>query len=289
MTKTTNHNTASKPAARKKIIKSNKKNAAIKPRASILLEAKRNSSKKTPKPPHSPTTAKVVSVDDLLAVALVELKRASSKTVRSGMQRFNIPNEKALGVRMADIQKLGKQLGRNHALAEALWQSDIYEARMLSAYVDEPESVSSAQMNRWVKDFDNWAICDTLCFALWVRTPLAWQKAEQWSRHKSEFVKRAGFALYWSLSVHDKLAGDEKFLLALNVIERQAADERHFVKKAINMALRAIGKRNKILNKAATVVAARLSESSDDNANWVGKHALRELTSAVVKKRVANK
>ena len=158
---------------------------------------------------------------------------------------------------------------------------------MLTAYVDEPERVTSAQMDRWSRQFDNWAICDTLAFALWDRTPHAWTKVEQWAGRREEFIKRTAFALLWSLSVHDKAATDKQFIRGLALIEQAAADDRNFVMKAVNMALRAIGKRNAALNIAAAKTATRLAASSDPSAKWVGKHALRELTSAAVKRRVA--
>jgi 3-methyladenine DNA glycosylase AlkD len=142
-------------------------------------------------------------------------------------------------------------------------------------------------MDRWVRDFDNWAICDTACFALFDRTPHAWCKVAQWSRRREEFIKRTAFALLWSLTVHDKRAGDESFIQGLRLIEQAATDERHFVKKAVNMALRAIGKRNAALNAAAVAVAQRLSVSTQAAARWVGKDALRELTGPSVTRRLA--
>ncbi len=229
------------------------------------------------------------STDVLLQTALAALRQRSSKSVRDGMSRFNIPNTHALGVKMGDIQAVGKQLGRNHLLAEALWQTGLYEARMLSAYVEEPTQVTAAQMDRWLKDFDNWAVCDTLCFALFDKTPHAWKKAEQWAKKSGEFQKRAGFALFWCLSVHDKAAADTGFQKGLELIESAASDDRHFVKKAVNMALRAIGKRNKALNAEAIVVASRLAASKDATARWIGTDALRELTAGAVKKRVSDK
>ena len=188
---------------------------------------------------------------------------------------------------MKNIQLLAKQLGRDHALAAALWETGWYEARMLTAYVDEPERVTSAQMDRWSRQFDNWAICDTLAFALWDRTPHAWTKVEQWAGRREEFIKRTAFALLWSLSVHDKGATDKQFIRGLALIEQAATDDRNFVMKAVNMALRAIGKRNPALNAAAAKTATRLAASSNVSARWVGKHALREITSAAVKRRVA--
>ena len=219
--------------------------------------------------------------------AIAWLRSHATKATRDGMARYNIPSDKAFGVSMKNIQVLAKQLGRDHALAAALWETGWYEARMLTAYVDEPERVTSAQMDRWSRQFDNWAICDTLAFALWDRTPHAWTKVEQWAGRREEFIKRTAFALLWSLSVHDKEATDKQFIRGLALIEQGAADDRNFVMKAVNMALRAIGKRNTALNAAAAKTATRLVESTDASAKWVGKHALREITSASVKRRAA--
>ena len=160
---------------------------------------------------------------------------------------------------------------------------------MLAAYVDEPASVTPTQMDRWCRDFDNWGICDTVCFALFDRTPHAWRKVEQWSGRRDEFVKRAAFALLWGLTVHDKHAGDEPFVQGLRLIERAATDDRHFVKKSVNMALRAVGKRNSALNAAAVTVAKLLAASPQAAAQWVGKDALRELTGPSVSRRLATR
>ena len=188
---------------------------------------------------------------------------------------------------VGDLQKLAKRLGRNHDLAAALWETGWYEARMLAAFVDDPAGVTPAQMDRWCRDFDNWAICDTVCFHLFDRTPHAWAKVAQWSGRPEEFVKRAAVALLWGRTVHDKSGGDEPFVEGLLRVERAAADERHLVKKAVNMALRAIGKRNAALNAAAVATAMRLADSEDAAARWVGKDALRELTRAATKRRPA--
>jgi 3-methyladenine DNA glycosylase AlkD len=224
--------------------------------------------------------------DDVDSV-LAWLKRHSTKHSLEGMARYAIPSDNALGVSVTDIRKLAKRIGRNHDLAADLWKTGCYEARMLTSFIDDAALVTAAQMDRWCRDFDNWAICDTLCFHLFDRTPHAWAKVEQWSGKREELIKRAAFALLWSLTVHDKKAGDEPFLKGLLLIERTAADERHFVKKAVNMALRAVGKRNAALNAAALTVARRLAESSSTAARWVGKDAIRELTSASVIRRLA--
>jgi 3-methyladenine DNA glycosylase AlkD len=227
------------------------------------------------------------SVDAEVESALAWLTDHSSDKTREGMARYAIPSDHALGVTVSDIRLLAKRLGRNHELAAALWKTGGYEARMLTSFVDDPALVTSAQMDRWCRDFDNWAICDTLCFHLFDRTPHAWTKVAQWSGKREEFVKRAAFALLASLAVHDKGAADAAFLESLPFIERAATDDRNFVKKAVNWALRTIGKRNPTLNDAAVLVARRLAESPDAAPRWVGKDALRELTSTPVIQRLA--
>ena len=160
---------------------------------------------------------------------------------------------------------------------------------MLATFIDEPERVTSAQMDRWCRDFDNWAIVDTACFALFDRVPHAWSKVTQWAGHRDEWVKRAAFALLWSLTAHDRVSDDQPFLRALKLIERGATDDRHFVSKAVNMALRAVGKRNAALNAAAIETAQRLATSSEAAPRWVGQHALRELKSDSVQRRLGAK
>jgi 3-methyladenine DNA glycosylase AlkD len=184
---------------------------------------------------------------------------------------------------------LGRKLGRDHELAAALWDTGWYEARLLTAYVDDPAQVTSAQMDRWARDFDNWGVCDTLCFALFDRTPHAWKKVEPWSRRREEFVKRAAFALVASLALHDKKAGDPRFLATLPLIERGASDDRNFVKKGVSWALRVVGRRNRALNAAAVAVARRLAESAEAPARWVGKDGLKELTSPAVRRKLAQR
>ena len=230
--------------------------------------------------------ASKLSLDDQVEAALVWLKKHSTRATRDGMARYAIPSDNAYGVAMKDIKALGKQLGQRNDLAIALWNTGVYEARMLTSFVADPALLTSTQMDRWCKDFDNWAICDAMCFNLFDRSPHRWVKVKQWSTSRKEFEKRTAFALLWSLSVHDKQATDDQFLDGLTLIERAATDPRNFVKKAVNMALRAIGKRNRELNSAAVLVSRRLSESNDATARWIGKDALRELTSPSVMKRL---
>jgi 3-methyladenine DNA glycosylase AlkD len=218
---------------------------------------------------------------------IASLKRRGTKAARDGMARYGLPSANAFGISVGTLRQIAKELGTNHDLAAALWQSGWYEARMLAAFVDDPARVTPSQMDRWCRDFDNWGITDTVCFHLFDRTPYAWDKVEQWTCRKEEFVKRAGFALLASLVAHDKQASDARFRRGLSLIEREAADERNFVKKASNWALRCIGKRNPALNDAAVAVARRLADSQAAAARWVGKDALRELTSAPVARRLS--
>ena len=226
-------------------------------------------------------------ISDQVQHALAWLRKHSTRATLNGMARYAIPSDNAYGVAMKDIKAFGKTLGRNQDLAIALWDTGVYEARMLASFVGEPEKLTPRQMDSWCRDFDNWAFCDAMSFNLFDRSPHAWAKVTQWSKRSREFEKRTAFALLWSLTVHDKSSGNEPFINGLAIIEREAGDERNFVRKAINMALRAVGKRNRALNAAAVTTARRLAESKYPSAQWVGKDALRELTSPGVKKRLS--
>ena len=217
------------------------------------------------------------------------LQRRGTKANREGMARYGIVAKKVIGVSVGSMRTLAKELGRDHALSRALWKTGYYEGRMLAALVGEPDRVTPAEMERYAKAFDNWAICDTWTFVLWDRTPHAWPKVREWSTRKEEFVKRAAFAMLASLTVHDKAAPDERYLAGLELIEREASDPRNFVKKAVNWALRSIGKRSPMLNREAIVVAKRLAAAEDSASRWVGKDALRELTSPGVQSRLARR
>jgi 3-methyladenine DNA glycosylase AlkD len=211
-------------------------------------------------------------------LAIAWLKRRGTKRNRDGMARYAIHSGNAFGVSVADIRSLSKRLGRNHELALALWDTGWFEARMLTSFVAEPARVTPAQMDRWCRDFDSWAICDSMCFHLFDRTPHAWKKVAEWSDRREEFVKRAAFALLASLALHHKDALDKPFLGSLRLIERAATDERNFVKKGVSWALRGVGRRNATLNAAAVKVAQRLVESPEAASRWVGRDALRDLT-----------
>ncbi len=215
-----------------------------------------------------------------------ELKAHASPDNVAGMARFGINPHQALGISMVALRQLAKRIGKNHALAQELWASGIHEARILACLVDEPAKVDEAQLERWVKDFDSWDVCDQCCGNLFDKTPYAYRKAVQWSKRDEEFVKRAGFVLMASLAVHDKQARDAAFEKFLPAIKRGADDPRNFVKKAVNWALRQIGKRNRHLNERALETAREIQALESSAARWIAADARRELTSAAVQKRL---
>ncbi len=215
------------------------------------------------------------------------LKKMGKKQIVEGMARYAIPAENAVGVAVGELKAFGKKLGPDHELAEELWASGVYEARMLAAFIGEPARLSAKQMKAWIASFDSWAICDHVCFNLFDRSPLAWDLVPACAKAKGEFEKRTAFALIWSLSVHDKEAEDRAFLDCLPLIAQAAEDERNFVKKSVDMALRAVGKRNRALNAAALALAEDLADSDDATARWIGRKAAKELSSASVRARLA--
>jgi len=208
---------------------------------------------------------------------LKKLKAVAKPERVEGMVRFGMSGKKRLGVSVPDMRKIAKKIGKDHKLALGLWKSGIPEARIVASMVDRPEDVTEEQMESWVKDFNSWDICDQVCMNLFDKTPLAWKKALEWSGRKEEFVKRAGFALMACLAWHDKESPDSRFLPFLKAIKREASDERNFVKKAVNWALRQIGKRNKSLWKVALKTAYEIRESDSKSAIWIASDAIREL------------
>ncbi len=210
--------------------------------------------------------------------AVIRMLRSHANPVNvAGMARFGINATGTLGVSIPILRGLAKEIGKDHALAQELWASGLHEARLLAGFIDDPRAVTVKQMDRWVGDFDSWDICDQVCSNLFDRTPFAWKKAMQWSRRREEYVKRAGFVLMAALSVHDKKAPDEAFRAFLPVIAREATDDRNFVKKAVNWALRQIGKRNAALKKDAIRTAERIREIDSRAARWIAADALREF------------
>jgi 3-methyladenine DNA glycosylase AlkD len=214
------------------------------------------------------------------------LERKGTKANRDGMARYGIVAQKVFGVSMTTLKTFAKKLGRDHELALALWDTGWYEARMLTAFVDEPKRVTAAQMDRWARDFDNWAICDSICFHLFDKTPHAWRKIELWSGRKQEFVKRAGFALLASVALHDKKTADAPFIASLRLIRKAASDDRNFVKKGVSWALRGVGHRNRLLHAAALALAEELARSSNSTERWIGKDAIRDITRPAILRRV---
>jgi 3-methyladenine DNA glycosylase AlkD len=204
----------------------------------------------------------------------------------AGMRRFGINPHNTLGVSIPSLRKLASELGKDHSLALALWQSEIHEARLLASMVDNVRQVSEAQMEAWVQDFDSWDICDQVCGNLFDRTPFAYEKAQEWSARSEEFVKRAGFVLMAGLAVHDKKASNAAFGPFFPILIREACDERNFVKKAVNWALRGLGKRNRSLNRTAIQTARDIQELNCKAARWIAADALRELTSEKIQSRL---
>ncbi|MDQ0373973.1 DNA alkylation repair protein [Cellulomonas humilata] len=191
--------------------------------------------------------------------------------------RYGIHVDEALGVSMADMKRLARPLGRDHALAAELWSTGVYEARVVAGLVDDPAVVTIEQMDSWCADFDSWAICDTVCFTLFDGAPDAWSRLEPWAADEALFVRRASFALLWSLALHDRAAADDSFRAGLDLVEQHATDERPLVSKSISMALRAVGRRSPDLRAAVLSTASRLGDSDSAPARRVGRTALRDF------------
>ena len=206
-----------------------------------------------------------------------------------GMKRYGIAADKAFGVNIPVIRKLARELRYNHNLAHELWETGLHEARILAFLIDDPKDVDVEQMERWVSEINSWDICDGCMSNLFDKTPYAYKKAVEWSRRKEEFVKRAGFVLMATLAVHDKKADDSSFEKFFPLIEKEAKDERNFVKKAVNWALRQIGKRSPYLHKEAIKVAERIQKQESKSAKWIASDALRELRSEKVNVRRVRK
>jgi len=230
---------------------------------------------------------------------LAQLRRAGSEKNRAGMARYGINVENAFGVSVYELRKIAKRIGTDHDLALALWATGNHEARLLACFVDDPARVTQRQMEAWVRDFDSWDLCDQATCSLFDRTEHAWSKALEWSRRDGEWQKRAGFALMAGLAWHDKRRADKDFTRFFSSIARGAFDDRNFVKKAVNWALRNIGKRHRALNAAAIGCARRIlaaanaraksgrgNETRTRAARWIATDALRELQSPAVRRRL---
>jgi 3-methyladenine DNA glycosylase AlkD len=224
-----------------------------------------------------------------LDAIMEEMRSNGSERNREGMARYGIDATSALGLSMPYLRNMAKRMGKDHELAQQLWSTKVHEALILAALIDIPSLVTEAQMESWVRDFDSWDVCDQCCSILFSRTPFAYRKAEEWTRREETFVKRAGYVLMAALAVHDKKAGDTVFLAFLPLIKEGASDQRNFVRKAVNWALRQIGKRNLALNKEAIVCAEEIAGSDDATSRWVASDALRELRSEAVQTRLSDR
>lgn len=205
------------------------------------------------------------------------LKQHSNTNYLESMKRFSVDNSKALGVSLPALRKIAKGIKKDHQLALDLWATGIHECRLLASLVDDPKLVTPKQMDSWAADFYSWDMCDQVCGNLFDRTPYAIEKALEYSKSEKEYIKRAGFVLMAEFAVHDKKASDEAFMPFFPIIEREAWDDRNFVKKAVNWALRQIGKRNKNLVKAAKECALRIAQQESKAAKWIAKDALAEF------------
>ena len=217
---------------------------------------------------------------------LAKLKSMSNPEAIDGMARFGINPDNTYGITIPQLVELARIIGKDHQLAGALWQSGIRDARILACMIDDPQAVTEKQLENWVKDFDSWDVCDQCCNRLFQKTDFAYQKALEWVDRKEEFVKRAGFVLMCTIAVHHKKLDDVKFDPFFALIKREAADERNFVLKAVNWALRQIGKRNRTLNKQAIALAEEIRQIDSKAARWIATDALRELTSEKIQKRL---
>jgi 3-methyladenine DNA glycosylase AlkD len=237
-------------------------------------------------PSNRPSAKGKVSGKWTCARALRALRALGEQRNVDGMVRFGIRAKIVYGVAKPKMDSLARGIGKDHRLALELWRTGVHDARILAGMIDLPEEVTAEQMERWVRDFDNWDVCDGTCCHLFVFTAPAWKKAIAWSRRQEEFIKRAGFSLMAYLAYRDKRATDARFEKLLPRIEQEACDERNFVSKAVNWALRNIGKRNRRLNREAIRAAERIRRQGTRSARWIAADALRELKSAAVQARL---
>src|SRR5580700_972686 len=240
---------------------------------------KRSSSGRHPKAGEKPGKAEVLRA----------LKEVADPKVRAKLAYFGVNVPKAYGISAPVLHAFARHIGKDQALAEELWSTAIHEARILAALIGEAEKVTAARMERWARDFDSWDLVDTACCYLYAHAKPAWDKVYEWSSRRSEFEKRAAFSLAAYLAYKDKMAEDAKFERFLAVIERESHDERNFVRKAVNWALRNIGKRNLRLNKAAIRAAERMRGQNSRSARWIAADVLRELKSETVQERLERK
>ena len=224
----------------------------------------------------------MASLEDIL----MQLKAKARPDQLEGMARYGMAVEKRLGVTVPDMRKIAKETGKDHRLALELWQTGISEAMIVASMVDVPGEVSEEQMETWVQDFNSWDVCDQVCMNLFEKTPMAWNKVLDWSRREEEFVKRAAFALLTCLAWHNKQAPDDTFIRMIPVIREGATDGRNFVKKAVNWALRSIGKRNMNLHQVAIQAAQEMQKMDSKSARWIASDAIRDLSSDAVQRKL---
>jgi 3-methyladenine DNA glycosylase AlkD len=227
-----------------------------------------------------------LKADKRYLIIIKRLEALSDPTIVKGMAWAGIKAQKAYGVSMPNLRKMAKEAGIDHVLAQELWGSGIHEARIIACMIDDPKMVTKGQLESWVKGFDSWDVCDGCCGNLFDKTQFAYQKAVEWSSRQEEYVKRAGFVMMATLAVHDKKAKDDQFLKFLPMIRQESTDNRNFVKKAVNWALRQIGKRNAALNRAAIKTAKAIYSIDSKTAKWIASDALKELSSAAVQRRI---
>jgi 3-methyladenine DNA glycosylase AlkD len=227
------------------------------------------------------------SVEMRLEEIVAELRSLENRDGREGQSRFGIKVDNALGISVTTLRGMARKIGKDHRLAQKLWKTGIHEARILASLVDDPSAVTEKQMESWAKEFDSWDVVDGCCGNLFDRTPFAHDKAIEWTARDEEFVKRAGFALMAYLAVHDKKAPDKDFEKLLKVIGERCDDDRNFVRKAANWALRQIGKRNQRLNELAIRKAEEIQAIGSRAARWIAADALRELRSEGVQRKLA--
>ncbi len=224
----------------------------------------------------------MASVKDVLD----KLQSKAKPDQLEGMAKYGIKVERRLGVSVPDMRKVAKEIGKDHKLALELWKTGIADARIVAAMVGDPDKLTEEQMEDWVMDINSWDVCDQVCMNLFEKNQLAWKKIVDWSEREEEFVKRTAFSLLACLAWHDKKASDKKFIELLPIIVRGATDEHNFVRKAVNWALRNIGKRDLDLNEAAINTAKEIQKLDSKAARWVASDALRELGSEAVLARL---
>lgn len=218
-----------------------------------------------------------------------EMKKHFKPENVEGMERYGIVAKKAFGLSAPFIQAMAKRIGKNHDLAIELWKTEIYDCRTLALFISDPKLLTKQQMDEWCADFDNWAICDGACLHLFRKSVYAKEMAMKWYKDKREFVKRAGFVMMATAAVHNKETSDSEFIEILNLLEQNSDDDRNGVRKAVNWALRQIGKRSISLNKAAIATAERIKLQNTKSARWIAADALRELRNEKIIARLMEK